>query len=321
MTRVGLVLGGGGLTGTAFHAGVISALGSLGWDARGASVVIGTSAGSTTGAVLRAGLPPPDFLRRMLGKPLSDQGKSILGRIDQLQMPRTLPQWRARPAAPRLLSAALRHPRRYTTGTLIAAALPSGTIPISSVAPPVGPAFDEWPADPLWVTALSLTTGERAVFGRDRCTTLTAAVSASCAIPGYFSPVDIDGERFVDGGNYSTHHLDLLTSDDIDLAVVSAPMGTANPRELDAGNVARRPIRRQLDREIARVRNRGVQVLVITPDRGVRDVMGVTTMQDHKRPHVALSAYHYTRRVVSAVAGRGGAVPPGIRVFDQSSMG
>ena len=53
------MLGAGGVTGGAFHAGVLSALAEVvGWDARTADLVVGTSAGSVTAAGLRGGLPP-----------------------------------------------------------------------------------------------------------------------------------------------------------------------------------------------------------------------------------------------------------------------
>src|SRR5258708_5386455 len=66
--RIGLVLGAGGAVGGAFHAGVLSTLADeLGWDARTAEVVVGTSAGSATGAILRAGLSPDDLARRARG--------------------------------------------------------------------------------------------------------------------------------------------------------------------------------------------------------------------------------------------------------------
>jgi len=48
--RVGLVLGAGGTVGAAYHAGALTALQhDLGWDARDAAVVVGTSAGSIVG--------------------------------------------------------------------------------------------------------------------------------------------------------------------------------------------------------------------------------------------------------------------------------
>lgn len=52
MTRVGLVLGGGGAVGQAHHAGVLAALEhDLGWDPRTADVIVGTSVGSITGTL------------------------------------------------------------------------------------------------------------------------------------------------------------------------------------------------------------------------------------------------------------------------------
>src|SRR4051794_18162851 len=53
VSRIGLVLGAGGLTGDAFHRGVLRALADRGYDARAADLVVGTSAGSMVGAFLR----------------------------------------------------------------------------------------------------------------------------------------------------------------------------------------------------------------------------------------------------------------------------
>ena len=39
---------------------------------------------------------------------------------------------------------------------------------------------------------------------------LADAVAASCAIPGFYRPVEIGGRRYVDGGLYSASNLDLL---------------------------------------------------------------------------------------------------------------
>jgi len=63
MARVGLCLGAGGLMGQAYHAGVLAALQiELGWDARELELVVGTSAGAVTGALLRLGTSPLDLL-------------------------------------------------------------------------------------------------------------------------------------------------------------------------------------------------------------------------------------------------------------------
>jgi NTE family protein len=49
--------------GQAYHAGVLAALQiELGWDARELELVVGTSAGAVTGALLRLGTSPLDLL-------------------------------------------------------------------------------------------------------------------------------------------------------------------------------------------------------------------------------------------------------------------
>ena len=78
VAHVGLVLGAGGLVGHAYHAGVLRALSDHGWDARPAAVVVGTSAGSGVGALLRAGLPARDLAARVLGEPLTAEGARVV---------------------------------------------------------------------------------------------------------------------------------------------------------------------------------------------------------------------------------------------------
>ncbi|HEX5911537.1 MAG TPA: hypothetical protein VFY54_00240, partial [Rubrobacter sp.] len=69
--KTGLVLGGGGLAGASFHAAALATLEiDLGWDARTASVVLGTSAGALTGALLRLGVSGTDLAAFVSGAPL-----------------------------------------------------------------------------------------------------------------------------------------------------------------------------------------------------------------------------------------------------------
>src|SRR5207249_11945245 len=149
--RVGLVLGGGGTVGGAFHAGVLAALASAGWDARSAEVIVGTSAGSITGALLRAGLPPSDLEARALDRPLSAEGAGVMGRVGLVSPPSLSGGRRRVGAAPMtapsaLMAAALR-PWRARPGALAAALLPSGTVPTDVIRDSVGPLFgSRWPS-------------------------------------------------------------------------------------------------------------------------------------------------------------------------------
>lgn len=301
--RIGLVLGAGGLTGTAFHAGVLAALHDQAeWDPRGAAVVVGTSAGATSAALLRAGLAPRDYLHRVLGEPLSDDGTALLGDLPPLTQPTARARTARRPAAPLLPLSLLRHPERIRPGVVAAGLLPAGTRAVDAGAAGLRPMFSGWPARPLWIVAVSLADGRRVVFGKDpprrgTSPSVADAVAASTAIPGYYAPVDVDGERLVDGGVASLHSLDLLADQTepaaagLDLIVVSAPAAGPLGRVPDPWQAWRLHAGRQLQREEAPLRRRGSRVLVLRPDDAVQQVMGSASMDLARRPPVARAAY------------------------------
>src|SRR6476661_4661333 len=75
MSRVGLVLGGGGVVGQAYHSGVLAVLQhDFGLDARTADMIVGTSAGSITGTLLRLGVSAEDLAAWTVKAPLSGEG-------------------------------------------------------------------------------------------------------------------------------------------------------------------------------------------------------------------------------------------------------
>jgi len=297
--RIGLVLGGGGLTGTAFHAGVLTALAdSLGWDARGADVIVGTSAGATAAALMRAGFPPTDYVPRVAGLPMSSEGRAILGQAPPLATPEPAPARSRGPASPTLLRTVARRPWRYPVGVLATGLLPAGQRDVTATAALFSGMFDAWPAEPLWVCAVRLHDGQRVVFGRDRTARVADAVSASCAVPGYFAPVPIDGEPYVDGGVHSLTNTDVLAGRGLDVVVVSAPLGTTDWAAADAGNVLRVPARAQLAREVARLRREGTRVVTLQPDRRLRAVMGADAMDASRRRPVALATREYASAVL-----------------------
>lgn len=155
----------------------------------------------------------------------------------------------------------------------------------------MGPRFADWPGRATWITAVSLATGRRVVFGRDHKPTLGEAVAASCAVPGYFRPVEIDGERFVDGGAHSIMNLDLAAGRGLDLVIASAPMATTLGPPTTASDLLRLPVRGKLRREARQVSRSGTTVLVVAPNRQVRAVMGVNSMDVSRRPQVAKAVY------------------------------
>lgn len=283
--RVGLVLGAGGLVGHAWHCGVVAALErEAGWDARSAAVVVGTSAGASVAATLRAGLAPGDHLARATGRPLSPEGRALVAKVATAPgggLP-TRPSFGARrPASPAVLARALlRRP-----GVVLAAAMPAGTVATTPLGDRIRALFDRpWPDEPLWICAVRLADGRRVVFGCDGVAApdVGTAVEASSAIPGWFAPVTIDGQRYVDGGAHSPTNADVVGGLGLDLVVVSSPMSAVGaavgPRAWHG---------RTLGREVRRLRAAGTPVLVVQPTAEDAAAMGVNAMDASRQAAAA----------------------------------
>jgi NTE family protein len=286
MRRIGLVLGAGGVVGHAFHTGVLAALATAaGWDARDAEIVVGTSAGSVVGALLRTGQSADELAARSITAPpttIPDRAPRR-GGLPRMASPATF----VRAAWPPF--------RPVRPGALAAAALPAGQVSSELVAAGLRPLFTNgWPDRRLWVCAVRLDTGRRVVFGRAGAppdVPVADAVAASCAIPTFFEPVTIGGVRYVDGGVHSPTNADLLAGENLDLVVVSSPMSVAGNRLRPNFDLpGRRVARLYLGREAARVRRSGTPVLTFQPTAPDLAVMGLNAMDPGRREAVTRQA-------------------------------
>ena len=228
--RVGLVLGGGGVGGAAFEVGCLLALETdLGWDARRAEVVVGTSAGSVVGTALRLGISSSDlaaFLARLprhATHPLVTGEHMVVPPTPAPQVLRLL--LGSRPPSLGLLARLVRRPGTASLLAVLAGILPAGR---TGLAPHMefleGRLARGWPEERLQLVATRRRDGERVVFDAVAEVPLAQAVAASCALPGVYAPVEIDGEVYVDGGIGSSTNADLLAGEDLDLVLVVAPL-------------------------------------------------------------------------------------------------
>jgi NTE family protein len=78
------------------------------------------------------------------------------------------------------------------------------------------------------VTAVDAETGEPTVFVKDSGVDLVDAVAASCAVPGVWPPVTIDGHRYIDGGVRSGTNADLAAG--CDRVLVVSPLQASAPQ-------------------------------------------------------------------------------------------
>jgi NTE family protein len=287
---IGLVLGAGGVLGAAWTIGALCALQEVeGFDPRAADVIVGTSAGSIIAALLGAGVPADSLRDHQLGLP-----------VDGLEYDYETGSGGAAPGRPRLgigspalLWRTARHPLQVSPMAALASVLPPGRGSLASIATLVEDvtAPDGWSQHRrLWVVAMDFDTGRRMVFGADDAprVLLSQAVSASCAIPGWFAPVVIDGRRYVDGGAYSQTSADLMAGLDLDEVYVLAPMAAfANDRPSAVFQRLERRWRQQttrrMMRECDRVRDSGTDVTMIAPGPEDLAAFGPNVMDPSRR--------------------------------------
>jgi len=222
--RRGLVLGGGGITGIAWETGLLLGLQELGVDVTTADAIVGTSAGSVVGAQITTGVPLEDLFGYQVSPPkpgaLASIGPGVMvgfawamlrARGDLEAFGRLVGQWSVRRAAAGKL------PTLEERFAAIRERLP----------------IQEWAGDGrLLVTAVDAESGTLRVFDGFDDTSLVDAVAASCAVPGVYPPVPIDGIPYIDGGARSGSNADLVADCDrvlgftpVDRAI--GPMRTA----------------------------------------------------------------------------------------------
>lgn len=284
---VGVVLGAGGVPGWAYHVGVLAAIEEVtGWDARRADLLVGTSAGAGVASLLRAGLSADDQLAIYQERPLSEAGQALHQRAEaataQQEGPPPLPDVAISqlPAFPSLAARGLlRWPPR--PGLVLAGVLPRGRRDHDDMRVRLNAVHDgAWPDAPLWVTAVRVRDGRRAVFGRDAVqpADVGEAVAASAAVPGWYEPVRIGRHHYVDGAMWSTTNADLAAGLGLDLVVVVAPMSSEVPRSTWDGPAIRRAYHRGvLAKEVEAIRAHGSEVVVVEPSDA--DVVAMRTDQ------------------------------------------
>ena len=207
-----------------------------------------------------------------------------------------------RPAdiAARLARAAAR-PLEARPLALAAGLLPEGSVGTELISAAIaGLPLHSWPDSRLWVCAVRERDGRLVVFGRDQRPPIPQAVAASCAIPGFYRPVSIGGEPFVDGGAHSPTNADVLAGLGLDLVVVSSPMSVAGPGlRLAFDQPVRRWSRLVLETEAHRLRRQGTHVIAFQPTAADAAVIGPNPMDPDRRAVVAGQARDSALRLLA----------------------
>jgi NTE family protein len=319
-----LVLGGGGITGIAWEAGVLMGLRERGLDTERWDLVVGTSAGSVVGA-------------KVLGEP--DLDAWFAGQLQDATSDDDLPirTLGGRVAAGFLRAGRARRlawvPRIWLTAFTVETFVRKGAGrrgrqrgfgPAPEPGPRVitPPATDlvrlgswgaaartaseqlylevieqtllpltDWPAA-LMVTAIDVATGEGVAIDARAGVPFVDAVAASCSVPFLMPAVTIGPRRYMDGGMASQTHADLALGHDEVLVVAPLDLG-------------------RLHGEVTRLREAGASVTVVSPSAESSAVLGrnVGLLDPARRARSARAGLRDGRRVADDAGTSSAPVP------------
>jgi NTE family protein len=154
--------------------------------------------------------------------------------------------------------------------------------------------------EPLLICAVRRRDWQRTVFGTDSVAApVSAAVAASCAVPGYFAGVKIRGETYIDGGVVSATNADVLASYELDLAIVVSPM-TGETRWPPVSKLVRQQCRRTLNQELRALQRRGIPTVVIEPGASVLRHMSLDFMSEKANVEIVQNSFLDTGTQISA---------------------
>lgn len=319
--RRALVFGGGGVLGGTWAVGALAAWqDATGLKPHDADIIVGTSAGSVLAALVASGVSTDELIshyrdEQVTSGPLAgyewDPDRATGGHRPGR------PKLRG-PGSPALIRSSLRNIGQLPATTVLSAFLPEGGRSLERVGhliDAVSP-LGEWANHPnLWVVAMDYTDGHRVVFGRPGAPVapLASAVMASCAIPGWFAPVEIGGRSYVDGGAVSATSVDVLAHSGVDEVYVIAPMvsfETDSPSGIQAR--LERRWRSQVTKvcrdEIDVVRAAGARVHAIGPGPRDLEAIGANLMDASRRRLVldtslSTSAQVWQQQLAEPIAG------------------
>jgi NTE family protein len=139
--------------------------------------------------------------------------------------------------------------------------------------------------------------GDLAVFDATSGVPLVDAVAASCAVPGVWPVVAIDGMNYMDGGVYSVDNAHLAAG--AERVIIASPFGSVAPA----------PAGFHLNDAVAKLKSAGSKVLVIEPDAAARVAMEANALDPAVRKPSAEAGYVQGKLLAEQVGHFWGAKP------------
>jgi NTE family protein len=287
-----LVLGGGGILGEAWMMAVLAGLSDAsGFDVRDCESFVGTSAGSIVAAVLVAGIEPRARLGQLPEQPpiragATPLGTGLPGRALQIAL------GAGRTAAAPVAALGLRSTE--IAGALMRRAalsrVPAGRRSLAGLGSELEQAGARWDGR-LRVATVDAGSGRRVMFGAPGApkAPVAKAVEASCAIPGVFRPVDIDGRGYVDGGVWSPTNMDAAPASRGSHVLCLNPTGSMRSSFAMPYGALGLLSRSLAAIEALALERRGASVTTVSPDEGSLEAIGPNLMDGRPRSRVIVA--------------------------------
>jgi NTE family protein len=230
MANGALVLAGGGVAGIAWEIGVLTGIEDVEPSAAERilgrpTMLLGTSAGAAAAAQIAGGLSLADLFAAQV----ADETAEIFVEIDLAEFGAMMSAAMGEAASPddawrRLGQIAL---NADTVSPAERRVVIEGRLIVKT-----------WGERDLRITTVDAESGELRILDRNSGVSLAEAVDASCAIPGIWPVVELDGHKYMDGGMRSIANADLAVGHDPVLVLVPSteqtPMGQSiSQSELD----------------------------------------------------------------------------------------
>jgi NTE family protein len=302
-----LVLGGGGILGEAWICSLLAGLDEAeGFDSRACASYLGTSAGSIVAAMLAAGIDPRSRLGRLPGQPAPADATAAMPAVAArvLRLGGALGGALAGPLAGATLRSTEAGGRLARRALL--ARVPRGQLSLERLGREVERSGARWDGR-LKICAVELESGCRVIFDGtgEPPVSVAEAVKASCAIPGVFRPLTVEGRTYLDGGAWSPTNMDAAEVDRESRVLCLNPTGSLRPTRQAPLGALGFVSQTAAAFEATVLRRRGARVEVVSPDRAASLAIAANLMDPGPRAAVVAAGLAQGRRL----AGTGAAAP------------
>lgn len=310
--KVGMGLSGGGMEGFLYQLGVLHALhkGIQGRSLRTIDTFSGISSGSICAALLAGNVPTSEVIRAIHGQ------SKTLGPMEGSLMFDLAASSITRRVLRESVSWAGLDPAKWAKKLM--QAIPTGLFKGEALkdyfhhcitAYGHDDSFDS-PDSEVFIGATDQDTFEHVTFGKPPWNNvpISLALRASCALPPFFTPIQINGRCFIDGQVTKTVNLELLVDRGCRLIFIVdplKPLGTHIPGSVDRkGGVfaiiqtIKALVHTRFQQTLTHLTERypDVDFLVFQPDEECAHLMAGSPMRYRMRTQVITAAYRHTLR-------------------------